>query len=214
MVEDEHKLSTLLRNAIGENFANFYVAYDGEEGLEIFREKHPDIVITDIMMPKKDGLSMAKEIRADESAIPIIILSAFSETEKLLGAIDVGVIKYFIKPFDPDELLQYIVSLQKYFGQNKVRLRDGYSYDTVKRGLYKKSRYVALSQKEKEFLELLVSYAQQEIYTVKDSVIKEHLWGEDVSNDRLRTFIRRFRVKTSKELVKNIKSEGYQVVVC
>ena len=214
LVEDEEKLSRLLKNAIGDNFANFYVANDGEEGLVLFKEKSPDIVITDIMMPKIDGLSMAKEIKAHDSSKPIIILSAFSDTQKLLGAIDLGVIKYFIKPFDPDELLHYISSLEHTFSDKKLQLRDGYIYNKAKKALYKKSRYVALTQKEKDFLELLVEYAENEIYIVKDSVIKESLWDNDVTDDRLRTFIRRFRSKTSKELVKNIKSEGYQIVLC
>ena len=212
-VEDEEKLSKLLKNAIGDNFFKFSIAHDGEEGLALFKKIVPDIVITDINMPKKSGLEMAKEIKEIDSSVPIIILSAFSETEKLLKAIDVGVIKYFIKPFDPDELLEYIISLEREFGIREIELRDGYTYNKTKKTLYKKSRYVSLSKKEKQFLELLLEYYEKEIYIVSDELIKKSLWEDEASDDRLRTFIRRFRAKTSKELVKNIKAQGYQIVI-
>jgi len=212
-VEDEEKLSRLLKNAIGDNFFKFSLAYDGEEGLELFKMIKPDIVITDINMPKKSGLEMAKEIKAIDKNVPIIILSAFSETEKLLSAIDVGVVKYLIKPFDPDELLEYIISLEQYFGEREIELRDGYIYNKAKKTLYKKSRYVALSKKEKHFLELLIAYYEDEVYVVSDSIIKKALWEDEASDDRLRTFIKRFRAKTSKELIKNVKSAGYQIVI-
>ena len=108
LVEDEDKLASLLKNAIGDSFYSFTIAKDGQEGLEKFLSITPDIIITDIMMPNLTGLEMAKEIRKVDENIPIIILSAFSESDKFLDAIDIGVVKYFIKPFDPDELLDYI----------------------------------------------------------------------------------------------------------
>jgi DNA-binding response OmpR family regulator len=212
-VEDEQKLSQLLKNAIGDNFFQFVQAYDGQEGLVMYEKIKPDIVITDINMPKMSGLTMAKKIKAIDKSVPIIILSAFSEKEKLLNAIDVGVVKYLIKPFDPDELLEYIISLEEHFGEREIALRDGYLYNKTKKTLYKKSRYVALSKKEKQFIELLIEYYEDAIYVVSDDIIKKRLWDDEASDERLRTFIRRLRAKTSKELIKNIKSEGYQIVV-
>ena len=213
LVEDEVKLSTLLKNAIGDSFYKFSVANDGEEGLELFKKSTPDIVITDIMMPKKTGLEMAKEIKAIDANVPIIILSAFSETEKFLDAIDVGVVKYFIKPFDPDELLEYIESLEAVVGERSITLQDGFTYNKAKKTLYKKNRYVALTKKEKDFLALLIDNFSQGMLIVSDEKIKELLWEEQVSDERLRTFVRRFRDKTSKELIKNVKGEGYQIMI-
>jgi len=213
-VEDEKNLSKLLKNAIGDNFFKFYLAHDGEEGLEMFEKVSPDIVITDINMPKKNGLEMAKEMKEIDKSVPIIILSAYSETENFLNAIDVGVVKYLIKPFDPEELLEYIISLEKYFGEREIALYDEYSYNKTKKSLYKKRRYVALTKKEKQFLELLIAYYENEIYIVSDDLIKQTLWSsKEVSDERLRTFIRRFRAKTSKELVENVKSEGYRLAI-
>jgi len=213
LVEDEQKLSSLLKNAIGDSFYKFSVASNGEEGLELFEKLRPDIIITDIMMPKKTGLEMAKEIRTIDKNVPIIILSAFSETEKFLDAIDVGVVKYFIKPFDPDELLEYMASLEAVFAERSLALREGFVYNRANKSLYKKQRYVALTKKEQLFLSLLIEQYDAGAFVVPDTKIKALLWDDETASDeRLRTFVRRFREKTAKELIKNIKGEGYQIM--
>ncbi len=209
LVEDEEKLASLLKNAIGDSFYSFSVANDGEEGLKKFLQIKPDIVITDIMMPKMTGLEMAEAIRKIDSKVPIIILSAYSEPDKFLNAIDIGVVKYFIKPFDPDELLDYIGSIEDKFESKLVLLKDDFSFNLNTNALYKSNRYVALSKKESKFIELLL---HSDAYLLDDKTIKSALWeNEEVSDERLRTFIRRLRVKTSKELVLNIKGLGYQI---
>ncbi len=211
LAEDEKNLSSLLKNAIGDSFYSFSVADDGVKGLEMFKKISPDIVITDIMMPNMTGLEMAKEIKKIDKSIPVIILSAFSEADKFLGAIDVGVIKYFIKPFDPDELLEYINSLQELIQSKIIDLGDGFSFNKIKKSLYKDGRYISLTKKEIQFFELLLGHHQNEI--VGYEVIKENLWkDEDVSDERVRTFIKRLRAKTSRDLIQNIKSQGYFIV--
>ena len=207
LVEDENKLASLLKSAIGDSFYSFTLARDGQEGLEKFLSISPDIIITDIMMPNLTGLEMAKELRKIDENIPIIILSAFSESDKFLDAIDIGVVKYFIKPFDPDELLDYIESVAEKLGSKLIKLCDEFSFNLTTKNLYKNSRYVSLSKNESKFVQLLL-----ENHIVDEEMIKKSLWGdEEVSSERLRTFIRRLRTKTSKDLVLNIKGQGYQI---
>ena len=214
LVEDEEKLSSLLKNAIGDSFHSFSIADDGLDGLEMFKELSPDIVITDIMMPKMTGLEMAKEIKKLDATMPIVILSAFSEADKFLGAIDVGVVKYFIKPFDPDELLEYIDSLEEIIGSKEIKLIDGFSFNKIKKSLYKDDRFVKLSKKENQFFELLLQNDEDDKKIVSDEVIKKTLYkDEEVSDERLRTFIRRLRAKTSKDLIQNVKGEGYMIIL-
>ncbi|MEN8302787.1 MAG: response regulator transcription factor [Campylobacterota bacterium] len=211
LVEDEENLATLLKNAIGDSFYSFSLAKDGREGLEKFLSISPDIIITDIMMPNLTGLEMAKEIRKLDENIPIIILSAFSESDKFLDAIDIGVVKYFIKPFDPEELLDYIESVGEKIGSKLVELSDGFSYNFTRSNLYKNGRYISVSKKESKFLGLLLA-GSDDSYIVDEEMIKTTLWGgEEVSSERLRTFIRRLRAKTSKNLILNIKGQGYQI---
>ena len=121
-----------------------------------------------------------------------------------------------------NEFTQVIINLLKNsrdaFMENRVPMREielynAYTYNKTKKTLYKKNRYIPLNKKERQFLELLLEYYEKEIYVVSDAIIKKSLRADEVSDDRLRTFIRRFRAKTSKELIKNIKSEGYQIVI-
>jgi len=207
LVEDEENLARLLKGAIGDYFHSFIVAKDGVEGKELFLKIKPDIVITDIEMPHLSGLDMAKELKSINSDVPIIILSAFSEKEKLFSAIDVGVTKYFLKPFDPDELLDYINSIATTLGTKRIKLNEGFIFNTTTNSLYKNDRFVPLSKNEVKFFCLLLANKET---IIDDKTIKDKLWGEEVSDERVRTFIRRIRVKTSKKLIKNVKGLGYQ----
>jgi len=211
LVEDEEKLASLLKSSIGDYFYSFSIANDGKDGVDKFIKVLPDIVISDIMMPKLDGLQMAQKIKKMNPNVPIIILSAFSEKEKLLNAIDVGVVKYFIKPFDPDELLEYIVTLSKTIKSEPLIFNDGFTFNKTKRSLYKEEKYVPLTKREVIFMELLID----NISTITDSeLIKETLWKDGKGTDvTLRSFIKRLRIKTSKDLINNIKGEGYQIVL-
>ncbi|MCK5294480.1 MAG: response regulator transcription factor [Arcobacteraceae bacterium] len=210
-VEDEKNLADLLKQSIGDNFYSFSIAHNGKDGIDKFRKILPDIVISDIMIPELNGLEMAKEIKKIEPSTPIIILSAFSETDKLLNAIDVGVVKYFIKPFDPDELLDYISTLSKKINSKPILLHDGFIFNKTKRSLYKDDKYIPLSKREVTFMLLLV----KNLLGVTDlQTIKTELWkDEEDSSVRLRSFIKRFRIKTSKELLLNVKGKGYQLVL-
>ncbi|MFT5659785.1 MAG: DNA-binding response OmpR family regulator [Sulfurimonas sp.] len=210
LVEDEEKLASLLQNAIGDSFHSFSLAKDGEEGLEKFLKISPDIIITDIMMPNLTGLEMAREIRKIDSDIPIIVLSAFSESDKFLDAIDIGVVKYFIKPFDPEELLDYIQSVGEKLDSKSIELCDSFTFNQTTNNLYKNTRYVSLTKNEKMFLKLLLENAKDTI--VGEDTIKISVWqNEEVSSERLRSFIKRLRSKTSKDLIINIKGQGYKI---
>ncbi len=208
LVEDEENIARLLKGAIGDSFHSFTLAKDGKDGVEKFLQISPDIVITDINMPRMSGLEMAKELKNINSNIPVIILSAFSEREKLFDAIDVGVAKYFLKPYDPDEILDYISSIADELGSKIIDLCDGFSFNKTTHALYKEARFVALSKNENKFITLLV---ENENSILDDETIKISLWGEEVSDERLRTFVRRLRAKTSKTLIINVKGLGYKL---
>ena len=210
LVEDEKNLATLLKNAIGDNFYSFLIANNGNEGIDKFKTFSPDLVITDIMMPDLTGLEMAEKLKDINPDIPIIILSAHSDTDKLLNAIDLGIIKYFIKPFDPDELLDYIDSITFKLGNKIVPLIENFEFNKQTNNLTKNGKYLSLTKRESKFLHLLLQNTQS---IVSDTSLKSKLWeDEEVSDERLRTFIKRLRLKTSKELIQNIKGQGYKIL--
>ncbi len=208
--EDEKRLAKLMRSAIEEYFDKFIIASNGEDALQKYHKIRPDIIITDIMMPKVNGLELAREIKSIDEDLPIIILSAYSHTDMLLQAIDIGVTKYFIKPFNPDELLQYLATLIPKIRNNKiVNLVDNFSFNVKNKKLYQNETEVSLTKRELDFFSLLV---EKNDYGVDNKTIKDFLWTDSpVPNDRLRTFIKRLRDKTSKRLIENISSQGYRL---
>ncbi|MDK2080433.1 response regulator transcription factor [Aliarcobacter butzleri] len=210
VVEDEIKLANLIKASIKELFFKVNIAKDGIEGLKKFQSFKPDIIISDITMPNLDGLEMCQKIR-EESNIPIVILSAYSQKEKLLKAIDLGINKYFIKPFDIEEFLEYLKNLSKNIKKIKTyKLKDNFVFDNNSVCLYKDEILINLTKREREFLNILIKNKNS---LVKKEDIKTLLWNEDVSDERLRTFIKRLRLKTSKDLVENVSSQGYLISV-
>ncbi len=207
-VEDEKKLSLLLKDAIGTKFKEFILAADGREGLKKAEEHQPDIVITDITMPYMNGLKMSELIREKKPDLPIVILSAYSEKDYLLEAIDVGVTKYLIKPFDPDDLLDIICKLAKGLKKlHTVPLLPPFYYDLKSGKLFRDHSMVRLSKRENLFLRSLIESPN---FFMTPDQIKNTLWDEDeVSDERLRVFINRFRSKTDPKLIGNIVGQGY-----
>ncbi len=140
-VEDNEELQDVMKIVLEDSVKIFYQAFNGKEGLEIFREKNPDIVITDINMPILDGLSMSREIKKLDKCKPIIILSAFDDKETLLEAVNIGIDSFIPKPIDTDFLFDKLKvvakSLQDRLDADKARreemkkLHELAHYDTL-----------------------------------------------------------------------------------
>ena len=211
VVEDEKRLAQLLKDAISDSFFSVVIASNGEEGIKKFKSFKPDIVITDIMMPFCDGLEMTEKIKELDENITIIILSAHSDKEKLLKAIDVGINKYFIKPFDPDEVILHIKKIAPNLNKKKqIVLKENFIFDNNSINLYKNDELITLTKREKEFFYLLIKYKNNLVTTEQ---IKQTLWNEEVNDERVRTFIKRLRLKTSKEIIENVSGQGYLISV-
>jgi YesN/AraC family two-component response regulator len=103
-VEDDDEIRDQLANFIKRRVGALHIASNGQEGLLAFDAHRPDIVVTDILMPVMDGLKMAEKIKAISPPTPIIVTTAFNETNFFLKAIDIGVDKYVIKPVNTDIL--------------------------------------------------------------------------------------------------------------
>lgn len=104
-VEDEDETRYELSKIIKRRVGKLFIAKNGVEGIESFIENQPDIVITDLKMPNMDGIEMIKEIRKLGYDTPVIIISALSDSETILNAIDIGIVKYIVKPVDTNKLV-------------------------------------------------------------------------------------------------------------
>lgn len=211
IVEDEDKLREGLSTALAPFFSKVINAKNGDEGLKKFKKFKPDIVITDILMPIVDGLDMAKSIKELTKDTPIIVLSAYSEKERLLRAIDIGIDKYLIKPVDVEELLLIIelIKNEKINSHHIITINETYQFDKIKRVLIKNGQEIALTKKELAFISLLIKQAGA---LVLHEDIKKHIWtNENVSDTAIRTFIKRVRDKIGEGLIKNVPGLGYKI---
>lgn len=211
IVEDEKEIRESMAEALGEIFGTIETAQNGDEGVRKFKKHSPNIVITDIAMPIMDGLDMTKNIKSVSSNTPIIALSAFSEKEKLLKAIDVGVDKYLLKPIDMDELIIAIEDMAKKSIEavSDVKFGDGFVYNSISKVLTKNGEEIPLTKKELAFISLLIDRLGT---LVLHEDIKKNVWSSTaVSDAAIRTFIKRVRDKIGADTIKNIPGLGYKI---
>ncbi|EOG4126752.1 butyrate response regulator transcription factor BumR [Campylobacter jejuni] len=211
VVEDEVKTRELMINILSERFSKVIGAQNGDEGLKKFKKFKPDLVITDIAMPIMDGLDMAREIKEISDDVPIVVLSAYSEKERLLRSIDIGIDKYLIKPIDIEELfkvLDYLIG-EKIEANMLVKISEEYQFNKTKRTLICSGEEIVLTKKELAFISLLL---KQPGALVLHEDIKKNVWiGEHVSDTAVRTFIKRVRDKVGEDFIKNVPSLGYKI---
>ncbi|ULO04340.1 response regulator transcription factor [Campylobacter sp. RM12651] len=209
IVEDEKNIAHLMGDILAPLFYEVHYAQDGLSGLNKFKKLRPDIVICDVLMPLKDGLSLAKSIKDLSPNTPIIVISAHSDKEKLLKAIDANVNKYLIKPVIPEELIASVKSLVS--NMSKVTKIGDYTIDYMKSTFKTLEFEVELTKKE---LTLLKALSEPIGKVVSLDEIKEICWGKsDVKDGSVRTFIKRFRDKLGVNIIKNITSTGYKIVL-
>ncbi|HHP0377203.1 TPA: butyrate response regulator transcription factor BumR [Campylobacter jejuni] len=211
VVEDEVKTRESMINILSERFSKVIGAQNGDEGLKKFKKFKPDLVITDIAMPIMDGLDMAREIKEISDDVPIVVLSAYSEKERLLRSIDIGIDKYLIKPVDIEELfkvLDYLIG-EKIEANMLVKISEEYQFNKTKRTLICSGEEIVLTKKELAFISLLL---KQPGALVLHEDIKKNVWiGEHVSDTAVRTFIKRVRDKVGEDFIKNVLSLGYKI---
>ncbi|EIZ6515250.1 response regulator transcription factor [Campylobacter jejuni] len=211
VVEDEVKARESMINILSERFSKVIGAQNGDKGLKKFKKFKPDLVITDIAMPIMDGLDMAREIKEISDDVPIVVLSAYSEKERLLRSIDIGIDKYLIKPVDIEELfkvLDYLIG-EKIEANMLVKISEEYQFNKTKRTLIHNGKEIVLTKKELAFISLLL---KQPGVLVLHEDIKKNVWiGEHVSDTAVRTFIKRVRDKVGEDFIKNVPSLGYKI---
>lgn len=210
VVEDDKTNRNNLIENLKMRFSKILDAQNGDEGLKKFKKFKPNLVITDIAMPIMDGLDMAKEIRKISKDTPIIVLSTFSDKERLLKSIDVGIDKYLIKPVDLDELFKILYALisEKIKSSGILELSKHYKFDSIRRVLIRGDVEIELTKKELAFISLMIENFGS---LVSHEDIKKNVWGNKVSDTAVRTFIKRIRDKIGERFIKNLSGLGYKL---
>lgn len=182
LAEDDQNLGVLLVDYLeGEGF-EVKLCKDGELALLAFQENQFDLCLLDVMMPKMDGFSLAKAIRAKDNGIPIIFITAKSLKEDKLKGYDLGADDYISKPFDEEELLWKIKAftrrLQENSGEDKVEIvtLGKYLFDCYNQSLRFGEQVRRITEKECEILNYLSKHRNR---IVKREDLLMALWGEN-----------------------------------
>lgn len=219
LVEDEPTLAMIIKDTLDNQEFEILLAADGEEGLAKYKELRPDIIVTDIMMPRMDGFSMVKRIRQTDRFIPVLFLSARSAANDVVEGFETGGNDYLKKPFGMAELIVRIKALL-----HKVTIRPalstsfqlgGYEFDSITQTLSFCGEKEWLSNRESEILKRLCENKNQ-VLPMKEVLLD--LWGDDsFFNARsLHVFITKLRHKLAKDesiKILNVRGIGYKLVI-
>ena len=211
-VEDDEIIRQNAVEYLSSYFKEVFQAQDGEIALKIYREKKPDIIITDIEMPRLSGLDMAKKIRKSDKSTPIIVATAFTDTSYLLRAVELQLIKYLTKPISSKKLKEALSLVAEHLNLNSiVSINQVTQYDKFNKILVVDEKIIKLTKKELQLLDLL---AKNHHRVVNYEEIASTLWYDDVmSKDALRALIRTLRIKLKGEYLENISGFGYRLKV-
>jgi len=138
-VEDDKVIRDILERRLAKHVKELYVAVDGQDGFEKFNQYKPDIILTDITMPRMNGIEMSKKIKEIDTQIPIVIMSAHSDTSYLLEAIKLGINGYLLKPVDKVKLFETLEVNVKVKALEKIVIED-------KKQILHQSRFALLGE--------------------------------------------------------------------
>ncbi len=217
-VEDDRDIQEIYLDILKESVDEVYSAYDGEEGYELYLSLRPDILLLDINMPKIDGLSLAKKIREIDRDVKIIITTAYGEQDKLLEAIELYLIKYILKPIEPNILIEAIgkaiyeiTHSQNANSKNIFLLDRDVTWNRESEILSNRSSEIKLTKNERRLLSFL-STDKSRVYTFFE--IFDHLSYDDFDKEydanQIRALVKLIRKKIPKNSIINVYGEGYR----
>ena len=208
-VEDEKGIRKRLVNTLKYYFDDVLEASNGDDGYDLYLEYKPNIILSDIEMPNKNGIHMVKGIRENDYDTIIIMVTAYSNEEYLLDLINLNINHYILKPVYSENLLNGIIlGLGDKLTTNLIFSDDCY-FDISKYELLFKNDVINLRKREKEFIQLLYKNKNQ-ILTY--SQIEEYIWKDkSMSMSALKTFIKELRQKLPFDFIENISQTGYKL---
>lgn len=218
IIEDEAKIIKLLKLYLEKENFKTLTAQDGSQGLSIFRDKQPDLVILDLMLPRKDGISLLKEIRQTHDTPVIILSSKDEETDKVIG-LELGADDYVTKPFSPKELVARIKSVLRRFQQSEISPQiyqvKNLKVDPQRFEVKQNEQKINLTRREFDVLLALIKhpgvvYSRAElldiVYANEAAEVYDRTIDVHISN------LRKKLKDHNQELIATIKGVGYKLL--
>lgn len=219
LAEDDVNFGNLLRDTLMFNEYDVTLERDGVQGLRAYKQGEFDLCIFDIMMPKKDGLTLATEVKEIDNGQPLIFLTAKGQKEDIIAGYSAGADDYLVKPFDTDVLLYKIQAIIGRKAADQEEEPDeiaiaSFTFKPKIRQLVRGEEVVRLSPKESELLKMLVAHKNQLLPRSK-ALLK--IWREDnyFTGRSMDVYVAKLRkyLKVEPSLkIENVHGEGFRLV--
>ncbi|MBT8317037.1 MAG: response regulator transcription factor [Lutibacter sp.] len=222
LVEDDPNFGTVLKDYLLINEYDVTLAKDGLEGLIMFKNDDFDLCILDVMMPRKDGFSLAKDIRASDAEVPIIFLTAKTMKEDVLKGYQAGADDYLNKPFDSEVLLYKIKAILQRKESEQTTEEETFEFNIGQFSFNSKLRHLAfkgeeaqkLSPKESKLLKMLATYKND---LMPRELALTKIWRDDNyftsrSMDVYIAKLRKYLKKDENVEILNIHGEGFRLL--
>jgi DNA-binding response OmpR family regulator len=214
LVEDEVKLARFVELELSSEGYQVSVAHEGLSGLTLARERSPDLLILDWMLPGLTGVEICRRLRTTGSKVPVIFLTARDEVSDRVAGLDAGGDDYVIKPFSIEELLARVRShLRRAQEPDLDQLQfEDLSLNRSTREVFRGQRAIELTAKEFDLLEYLLTHPRQ---VITREQILEKVWGYDFMGDSniIEVYIRYLRLKLEESqearLIHTVRGVGY-----
>jgi len=212
LAEDEDTLRDSFKKVLELYVKEVFIAKDGQEAYDLYLKSNPTILITDVKMPKLNGIELIKKIRANNSSIPIVITSAYTDQEYLLESIKLSLVEYLVKPLKESDLDRVLSECAKVIQKDikyKEKLEDNLFYDYVNKVITHNNQTIKLTQKEVELIELLLKNRGN---LVTKSKIEHTLYiYDDAPPSALKNLIFKLRRKLPINVIKTQGKLGYLI---
>lgn len=208
IIEDDQRVAELIKRGLTEQEFNCDVAYDGLLGLKMILHNEYDLVITDIILPKMDGLDLSREIRSLKPNMPIIMLTALGTTDDKIEGFDAGADDYMVKPFEMRELIVRIRVLLKRYKNNAAVSGSLLKFHDLEMNLHTKivrrnAIEISLTPKEFKLLEYMIQNAER---VLSRNEIADKVWDTqfDTGTNFIDVYINYLRKKVDKDFDKKL----------
>jgi len=210
LAEDDESVRNSFKRVLLLFVDKVYSAKDGKEALKLYDKHNPDIIITDIKMPKMNGLELIKKIRESDNDTPIVVTSAYTDQNFLLESIKLSLVEYIVKPIKESELDRILKECAKVLEEKTktvIRLNSTCKYDYDNKILTCKDKGISLTHKEVEFFEILLAHRGT---LVTKQAIEDKLYiYEEAPPSALKNLIFKLRKKIGDDIVKTVNKLGY-----
>jgi DNA-binding response OmpR family regulator len=213
IVEDDPLLGPGLQTGLGQDGYAADWVQDADAAEHALRVEHFDLMVLDLGLPGRDGLSLLRDLRREGSGLPVLVLTARDAIPDRVSGLDAGADDYLVKPFDLDELSARVRALvRRSRGQSAPLLRAGdLTLDAKRRQVELKGRALSLSPKEYALIEALIGNADMVVPRARLQATA-YGWQEDVESNALEVHIHNLRRKLGRERILTVRGVGYRLV--